>query len=30
MPLTVIAMVIAPTSAVREPRRPTDCWEAVS
>jgi len=30
MPLTVIAMVIAPTSAAREPRRPTDCWEAVS
>ncbi|MGY5128657.1 hypothetical protein [Streptomyces nigrescens] len=30
MPHTVTAMAIAPTSAAREPRRPTDCWEAVS
>ncbi len=30
MPLTVIAMTITSTSTAREPRRPTDCWEAVS
>ncbi|MFG2093316.1 hypothetical protein [Streptomyces sp. NPDC048612] len=30
MPLTVSALVIAPAGTAREPRRPTDHWEAVS
>ncbi|UYB44210.1 hypothetical protein SLV14_007283 [Streptomyces sp. Je 1-4] len=30
MPRTVTDMAIAPTNAARAPRRPTDCWEAVS
>lgn len=30
MPLATIATVIAPTTAARRARRPTDRWEAVS